>query len=352
VQRLTAAVCPRHVQDVRKRAGRFPETSRITAGFAAGPLAARAAAPGWRRPYPCLLDWAHNVPARRGPASGMVFSGPRSGAFPIPGCGWVGILSNKQAPELLGALLALGEAGLAGAGARPSSWNRDSSAPACPSWRSAHAAADLPESLAGRCHSLRKYHASRQASAPAAGPASCGRGGGGGWVAVSAGQPARWRANSQHGEAGRVRNGDPFRVEEVSGGLVCEMKRLARIGPRQRLELAAPPRGVRWSAWRCYFQHRCGGSRAGPVPGTGDYTLTDQNQHWIISGPGPGFQFLCGATAAMPKLSPAPTLAVRSSPQASFSRADFRGADLSDGPDGPGRTFSGGDFQRLPCCAA
>jgi len=129
------------------------------------------------------------------PASGM------DQRLPIPGRpSWlwvVGILANKQAPELLGALLAPGEAGLAVPVARHPSWNRDSLLAPCPELADQlSAAADLLSISPGRrCTGCASIHASRQ-SAPAAARRLWR-----GWFAVSAGQPARWRRTQQHGRA-------------------------------------------------------------------------------------------------------------------------------------------------------
>jgi len=163
VQRLNSAVALGMLQTLRQKGWTIPDQA-ITAGFAAARWPARLQ-PAWWRGLPLLLDGAHNVPAAVALRAELDQRVPRSGASHS----WlwvVGILANKQAPELLGALLAPGErAWLVPVPGHPS-WNRDSLLAACPELADQlSAAADLPEALAAAATACASIHASRQLSA-------------------------------------------------------------------------------------------------------------------------------------------------------------------------------------------
>jgi len=167
----------------------------IHAGFVRPAGRRRCSRPGWFAAYPLLLDGPITFRAAVAMRAGIGSAGSTDPGRPIPGCGCGRILANKQAPRLLGALLASGGAGLAGAGARPSpAGNRDSLLAACPELPISSAArwADLPEALARPLPQLAQVSISQSPASAGGGPQACGR-----WLgAVSAGQPAPLRQNS------------------------------------------------------------------------------------------------------------------------------------------------------------
>jgi dihydrofolate synthase/folylpolyglutamate synthase len=107
VQRCNSAVALGMLQLLRQGGWRIPDQA-ITTGFAGARWPARLQHLSWRG-LPLLLDGAHNVPAARALRAELDHrAGPELGAG-RPWCFVVGILANKQGPELLEALLAPGD---------------------------------------------------------------------------------------------------------------------------------------------------------------------------------------------------------------------------------------------------
>ncbi len=149
VQRHNAAVAIGMLEALRRRGWTVPDQA-IDAGFAAARWPGRLQPVRWRG-YPLLLDGAHNVPA----AVALRAELDRGrGACPaaVGGRRWVlGILANKQAPEMIAILLAPGDRVWLVPVCGHASWNRETllaAAPelagriqACPGFEQALAAA-------------------------------------------------------------------------------------------------------------------------------------------------------------------------------------------------------------------
>jgi len=145
VQRLNSAVALGMLQTLRQNGWKIPDQA-ITAGFAAARWPARLQRAWWRG-VPLLLDGAHNVPAAVALRAELDHRRPGSGSS-HPWLWVIGILANKQGPDLLRALLAPGERAWLVPVPGHASWNRDSLLLACPELvDQLIAATDLPEAL-------------------------------------------------------------------------------------------------------------------------------------------------------------------------------------------------------------
>jgi dihydrofolate synthase/folylpolyglutamate synthase len=107
VQRSNSAVALGMLHLLRQGGWTIPDQA-ITAGFAAARWPARLQPASWQG-HPLLLDGAHNVPAARALRAELDHRA-RQGQGPVRSwCFVVGMLANKQGPELLEALLAPGD---------------------------------------------------------------------------------------------------------------------------------------------------------------------------------------------------------------------------------------------------
>jgi dihydrofolate synthase / folylpolyglutamate synthase len=107
VQRCNSAVALGMLQMLRQGGWRVPDQA-ITTGFAGAHWPARLQHSSWRG-HPLLLDGAHNVPAARALRAELDHRAGRELGEHRSWCFVVGILANKQGPELLEALLAQGD---------------------------------------------------------------------------------------------------------------------------------------------------------------------------------------------------------------------------------------------------
>jgi len=130
----------------------------IRQGFAAARWPGRLQQLNWRG-IPLLLDGAHNPPAAAALRAELDAHPERHGLSPGPRCWVIGMLANKQGPEILQALLAPGDQAWIVPVPGHASWNRDQlvaqqlnpqapySVPLVGGVASLHQADDLPRAL-------------------------------------------------------------------------------------------------------------------------------------------------------------------------------------------------------------
>ncbi|WP_255087488.1 MULTISPECIES: Mur ligase family protein [unclassified Synechococcus] len=147
VQRSNSAVALGMLQLLRQVGWRIPDQA-ITTGFAGARWPARLQDSSWRG-NPLLLDGAHNVPAARALRAELDHRAGREPGAGRPWCFVVGVLANKQGPELLGALLAPGDRAWLVPVPSHACWSRSDLLAASPQLGDQlEAAADLPAALA------------------------------------------------------------------------------------------------------------------------------------------------------------------------------------------------------------
>ncbi|MCT0231494.1 bifunctional folylpolyglutamate synthase/dihydrofolate synthase [Synechococcus sp. CS-1324] len=131
VQRCNSAVALGMLRLLRQGGWTIPDQA-ITAGFAAARWPARLQPSSWRG-HPLLLDGAHNVPAAKALRSELDHRSAGQQADRRPWCFVVGMLANKQGPELLAALLAPGDRAWLVPVPGHACWSRDDLLAASPS---------------------------------------------------------------------------------------------------------------------------------------------------------------------------------------------------------------------------
>ena len=147
VQRSNSAVALGMLQLLRQGGWRISDQA-ITAGFAGARWPARLQPARWRR-HPLLLDGAHNVPAARALRAELDHRSAEDGTGSgQPWCFVLGVLANKQGPELLEALLAPGDRAWLVPVPGHGSWSHADLLAAAPGLaEQLEAAADLPAAL-------------------------------------------------------------------------------------------------------------------------------------------------------------------------------------------------------------
>jgi dihydrofolate synthase/folylpolyglutamate synthase len=147
VQRSNSAVALGMIQLLRQGGWRIPDQA-ITSGFAGARWPARLQHSSWRG-LPLLLDGAHNVPAARALRAELDHRARLELGAGRPWCLVVGVLANKQGPELLEALLAPGDRAWLVPVPGHGCWSRSELVAASPQLGvQLEAAVDLPAALA------------------------------------------------------------------------------------------------------------------------------------------------------------------------------------------------------------